>query len=1050
MYSSMDIRGKDIEGRAYKPAIFTAGLDQETSKFSVAPGSLSDCLNYNVTTRGYTRARGLWYYDGTLDHAVQNMWFIGVDDDESTLTGANGFTLGGGVTWDDGDSSGTVAYYDRVAGTPDYTLLGIVGIEGDMPVEGDLLTDTEFGTTLSLTGPLTYAPSQLAGARNPSNGNYYAATVTNYLNFLNGTVNSELVSQTDVVTTGTFNTYHGAVPGKGGITGGWQIGDTVYVVRDAYSVNFEYGSIELVPGEEVLVPLTGGSTEQVAIAKTVLTSGAWAQGNAAGYVIFMPSATTADLRSLDDIDTTGAYIKNLSSTNMALIPIGTTPDTALTKGLVWKGTVHGWEWVDTGWTISYGDGLVAPNVAASPLFISSLVAQTRTTGATAVSTASTVGSAPSIAWVNPTNVTTDNAAYATAALLAGESTQTLKCTIPANALPHDDIKVIGVTVTVQGKYATASGARDVDIRLVNYAVGADFYQSDNRARREALLVAATDATYGSDTDTWGVENISAADINDGNVAITLRYTNTAGVTSGAEIDYVSFDIAYVPNDERVWFHDGTTDVAQGIIHAFQIDGGTWNTPPLAYGNMSFHDIDDPGDIGVGMLMYTDAAAGGVVIATVTSPPSYNLLPSEAEMLEADSKYETIRQNYYENEEAEAIYGVTGASSAFTYDENTFSFLRTPVTVSADRPRSIAFHDNRLALGFPSGHVVISAVGVPNDFSAVDDSSSWGVGDRVTGLISMRGGVLGVFSESSIRSLEGADAEEGVMRTVSSTAGCKEYTMQNIVGPYFADNRGVSSIDASDKYGDFDMARATDAVRSWIQERVQATNDLNTDSVRPVCSVAVRNQNQYRLFFADGYILVLYFHADGTIAPTIMHYDLGAKTYVPTFINSSVLSTGRERIVMGTTSGDVWIVDGADCIQLPPSEDAEDINIDSPECYIVINPANFGGPERAHKVFHSVIQGQFFGAQTVEAWADTNYVFEQTGAAQETITFGDYSLAPILVSKNEIQSVYLEMLADGYSLKLQTTMDGSLPHTFQSILYRTSPKGADRNRVSKTY
>jgi hypothetical protein len=547
-----------------------------------------------------------------------------------------------------------------------------------------------------------------------------------------------------------------------------------------------------------------------------------------------------------------------------------------------------------------------------------------------------------------------------------------------------------------------------------------------------------------------VEDISAEDINDGNVSIWIQYSNTGVGT--ALVDYVTFDITYIPKTEKVWFRDGltgATDFSTGVIHAFQIESGSFSAPsgPTddAAGTMSLMDVSSPQDIGVGMEMCSDATPDGVVIAQVASVPRYNLFPSRAEMVTADSQCQTIIQNYYDNDESEAIYGVTGAAPAFTFDGESFAYLQTPLARSVDKPRQIAFHDNRLAIGFQPGTVVLSAVGTPNDFSGVDGASAWGVGDRVTGLMSMPGSVLGVFSESSIRSLEGSDAEEGAMRTISPTSGCRQYTMQNIVGPYFADNRGISNLEASQNYGDFDLMRSSDPVRVWLQERLQDTVSVRTVETRPVASVAVRNKNQYRLYFADGWVLVLYFGLNGKIAPTFMHYETSAyaSTYVPTFINSTVLTTGKERIVMGTEAGDVWIVDGAELIQTPDGPV-------TPSCYLVTNPTNFGAPDKNHKQYHVVVQGQFFAAQTVDAWGDTNYVFEETGAAQYSTVFGSYDNTPIFTSKNEIDSIYLPILADGFSMKLQTSMDGSAPHTFQSLLYRASPKGMDRNRVSKTY
>jgi hypothetical protein len=177
----------------------------------------------------------------------------------------------------------------------------------------------------------------------------------------------------------------------------------------------------------------------------------------------------------------------------------------------------------------------------------------------------------------------------------------------------------------------------------------------------------------------------------------------------------------------------------------------------------------------------------------------------------------------------------------------------------------------------------------------------------------------------------------------------------------------------------------------------------------------------------------------------MHYDTDNEgaSYVPTFINSAILSNGRERIVMGTEAGEVYIVDGANLIQHPTANS-------KPDCYITTNPVNFGRPDALHKYYHVMIQGRFYGAQLTETWADTNYVFQDTGPVQDTFTFGSYTDTPIFDARSEIDSAYMPILADGYSVKIKTTMDGSKPHTFQALVYRASRKGMDRNKASKEY
>lgn len=1062
MVNAAAVRAKDIEGRENVPIIFDSGMDQESSKFVVPTGTLSDSMNYMVTTRGYTRASGLMRFDGTVDSAVSNMWFIGIKDGDSTLS--NGpFTLGGRATWGTA-SYGTIVYYSRVSAATDYTMLGLININGPIPIAGNMILDEEGNCTWIITTVPAGAIAPLTEAVNPLTGAAIAGTVTAYLNFLNNTVNPALTAQVNVSTVDGVRYYHGEVPGTGAITGGWQFEDEVYVVRDAYAVQFGYaGVVEVKPGDLVTIPLASG-TEEATVARVVLTGGNWSSSTAEGYLVFIPNSSTVDYRSLANIDLGGGNLYISGGDQIGITSSYNDEKSVYTGGLIWKATIHGWTWVDTGYTLTYDTGTNTPNVQAAPLFLPDLLDASRSssqvynlvngvddvingvddvvsTGYTKVGTVSQFGSGP--AW-SATGLSVDNGVYRTCSLNSGETSRITQCIIPAGILPQTDIKILGINVLIQGLYTGTSSPVDSNIRLVN-TTEASPYQSDNRARRAALNVGVLDYYYGGDADTWGLENISAEAINSGEYAIWIQYTNNTATSGQVELDYVSVDIVYVPTTEKVWFRDADVDVSTGVIHAFQIEGGDFGTTNDAYGSMSFVGISSPTDIGVGMEMYSDATPNGLFIGQVTSYPDYNLLPAASAMVTAGSKYQTILHNFYENEEAEAIYGVTGAGPAFVFDGESFAFMKTPLIVSVDKPRHIAAHDNRLALGYATGHVVLSAVGVPNDFSGVDGASSWGTGDAVTGLQTLQGNVLGVFSEASIRSIEGSSADDGIMRVISSTTGCREYTLQNIIGPYFVDNRGVSNIETSDRYGDFSMERVTDPIKTWIQDRIQNINAISRLDTLPVHSVAIRNKNQYRVYFADGYSLVLYWRTDGKVACTIMHYDPTALgiSYVPTFITSDVLSGGRERIIMGCADGKVWVVDEAEAI-------CDIGTVSYPNCYFIVNPVNFGKPDRSHKVYHVELQGQFYGAQTVEAWADTNYTFEETSAAQHTILFGNYSNLPLFTSRNEIDSAYMPILSDGYSVKLQTTMDGSLPHTFQSMLYRVSSKGIDRNRISKTY
>lgn len=1025
---------RDIEGRNFFPVNLAGGLNQETSKFSVPPGTLADCLNYNSSTRGYQRAKGLLRYDGTIDAAVQNMWVVGVDDDDASLFGS-GFTLGGTVTWGD-DSSATCVYYKRVGGSPDYTLLGLVELSGNKPVGGDTLLDSETGTSLVLEPTITYPAATLRAARYPDTGDLICPTITDYLEFINNEVNSDLTAQTGATVVGSTTTYHGEVPGAGRINGGWQYNDKVYVVRDGYGCTFTGGKSEFVAGDLVLVELAGGGYDYATVAKVELTGGLWSLANATGTVLFMPSIYTADFTSLANIS--GAIWTSDGATTMATIGAVN----GAIGSLVWEGTIHGWKFTDTGWSVPFKNGTYAPNVKAAPLFQADLIGSSRNSAIDYPDLGENAGSGSYIAWTNPSNVT--SGADVTCTVPDGSLTRYLKCRIEANRLPHDKAKVIGIEIQIESIGAGTNVPQFVHLSLLNETTGSAWYQSANKADLTKAPTSATTRTYGGESDLWGLEEITAADINSGEMYFMIQYYGTGSGTNTITLSDVQYTVYYTTENEKVWFYDGATDVATGEIHAYQIEKGDFGSANSARGKMSFSNLTNPQFIGAGMTMYTEPGGAGLKVADVAQAPSYHTLPCSCDMEAEGSQYQIIRANYYENDESEAVYGVTGAGPAFSFDGENFAFLEAPLARTVDKPRHIAFHENRLALGYKTGHVILSGVGTPNNFSAVDSASSWGVGDRVTGLISLAGNVLGVFSDSSINSLQGSSESTGTMRTISSTTGTREYTVENIAGPYYADNRGITSLDTSDKYGDFDMGRLSDPIRQWVQARLQERRTTETLDTAPAASIALRNKNQYRLFFNDGYILVMYFSTSGSVEPTIMHYDTDnySTKYVPTWIDSYVLSSGSERVVMGTAEGAVWVVDGANAIQ-------DNGSISTPSAWLTFNPMNFGRPESLHKHFHVVMQGQFFGAQALTTYAANNYRYDWGDDADE-VTVGDYSDAPVFEATTNLDATYHSTVTDGFTFKIESTLDGSEPHTFQSLLFRASRKAVDRNAASKSY
>lgn len=230
----------------------------------------------------------------------------------------------------------------------------------------------------------------------------------------------------------------------------------------------------------------------------------------------------------------------------------------------------------------------------------------------------------------------------------------------------------------------------------------------------------------------------------------------------------------------------------------------------------------------------------------------NSLPSASALDIAQSQYEFIVANFYGSEKTTTLYGVSGASRAFSYDGTTFRFINTGLSFDLDQPRHIAKFKDRLWLAYPNGSVVGSVVGSPEDFSGVSGAVEIAFGDRVVGLQPLAGEALGVFCENSIWYLD----KDLAPHCISPNTGCIEYTLAATDRPYYCSANGIMTIEASDKYGEFSGIPLSDKVDPWLRPRLKRIQGKFFSHPSVIGNMIVRTKNQYRLFFRDGFILTM--------------------------------------------------------------------------------------------------------------------------------------------------------------------------------------------------
>ena len=349
----------------------------------------------------------------------------------------------------------------------------------------------------------------------------------------------------------------------------------------------------------------------------------------------------------------------------------------------------------------------------------------------------------------------------------------------------------------------------------------------------------------------------------------------------------------------------------GNVTTFNDTGSGWSSGTLPTSNTA--TITTRTNIRSGDKIYTLPNAGGSLIATVASDMQFSGLACKADIEANSSRYEIIDANFYGNPDWAAIYGVSGAGRAWTYDGNYFRYIFTGLADIVDKPRHVVFYNFHLCLGYNTGALLTSVAGEPENFDGVFGAGEFDTGDFITGLLRLNGTSLGIFCRKSIQILNGTDNSNFSISTFNPYEGAIEYTVIDCGKPVWCSYRGISTLDQSAAYGNFLGTRLSSNINPWLLPRLTSNRvwskveqiQLSVQPPIPVSSgvlfaLPVRNKNQYKLAFGDGYWLTMTLQGAGftptfTIQQLYTNSSSGDTTVmVPLAISSGIDSNGNDR------------------------------------------------------------------------------------------------------------------------------------------------------------
>lgn len=369
--------------------------------------------------------------------------------------------------------------------------------------------------------------------------------------------------------------------------------------------------------------------------------------------------------------------------------------------------------------------------------------------------------------------------------------------------------------------------------------------------------------------------------NAGATAVDMYKESTTGWVLqdlGETLDFTSGGTYVIAEEDTV---TGATSSATAVVKRVIITSGTFAGGDAA-GRLIVYSV-----VGTFQAENLDVGAN-LNVATIAADAVPNTLA-------AGGRFEFVNHNFGGHASTRRMYGCDGKSLGWEWDGAVFVPIITGMTT--DTPAHVFVHKKHLFYSFTGGSVQHSGIGLPYSWTILTGATEIGIGEEVTGFSHNASAVLTIFGRNTIALLYGADAATWDLVTLTDEAGAIEFTNQLIGTPVYMDDRGLRTLETTEAFGDFTLGTLTKLIKPVFDAKKNA-------SVTAQASVRVREKDQYRLFWSDGFGMTMYL-GRGLNKPEIMEFDLGKVVHCSC---SGEDSTGKEIMFFGSTDGFIYQLD----------------------------------------------------------------------------------------------------------------------------------------------
>lgn len=329
-----------------------------------------------------------------------------------------------------------------------------------------------------------------------------------------------------------------------------------------------------------------------------------------------------------------------------------------------------------------------------------------------------------------------------------------------------------------------------------------------------------DSTSGTGSAGWTSDTDGSLSYTDGSIAGWVPWTEGTVVTSGSSFSATIHRLVD-------WSGGYGTGDARGLLILKDVTGTVSIGDSLEIANPDYDGTND--------AITAVATAGG-------APFTFDI--------EGGDRVRFDQHNFLGSASTTRIYGTAG-NSAFEIDEDGYiSPIIVPsindLTGSGPTDNGIGkflfpiAHAGHLFLAAEGGKLLGSVNGEPLNFSGVETAFEIGVGQEITGVESVVGGVLVVATDRGVRALFGNTPSSFELKNVSEKQGILLDSVRKVDDIYGLSWAGIAGMTRTDQFGDFN----SDTVSNPVEPLIDTLREYFTTSS------VVRKDNLYRTHYAE--------------------------------------------------------------------------------------------------------------------------------------------------------------------------------------------------------